>query len=162
MRVRVKPRDSDERPTPLGVKVRYALAMAAFFVVAIGTTIAIRNTKELQDQAATQSQFNQQLLQGCQRQNVLRRSDNNAHYGDYVVFSFVAKRFLVPTPTETPAQKKITNDFASALHQAVADASWTPPTDCRRAVSLQGPKYSSPPPVSFTTRLPPSSALPSR
>lgn len=177
MRVRINPRDEsrEDPPTPVGVKVRYALVMAAFFVVAVGATIAIRNTKELSDQAASQTQLRrtqaqlervealqaQQLLQGCQRQNVLRRSDNNAHYGDFVVFSFVAQRFLVPTPTETPAQKKVTSDFAGALNQAVKDASWTPPTDCERAVSQQGVKYSSPAPVAFTTRLPPASALPS-
>jgi hypothetical protein len=176
VRVRVNPRDEsrEDPPTPVGVKVRYALAMAAFFVVAVGATIAIRNTKELQDQAASQAQLRrteaqlervealqaQQLLQGCQRQNVLRRSDNNAHYGDYVVFSFVAKRFLVPTPTETPVQKRITNDFAGKLHLAVADASWTPPTDCKLAVGTQGVKYRSPSSVLFTTRLPPASALP--
>lgn len=162
VRVRVNPPGDDEKRalTPLGVKVRYAIAMAAFFIVAIGTAVAIRNTQQLQSQAATQAQFHQQLLQSCTQENTVRRSDNNAHYGDFVVFSFVAKRFLVPTPTETPAQKKITNEFAGALQHAVTDATWTPPTDCRLAVGTQGLKYTSPAPVAFTTRLPPPSALP--
>lgn len=140
-----------------------ALSVAVLILIVLTTLMFLR----IQDQAASQAQFRQvealqakQLLQGCQRQNVLRLSDNNAHYGDFVVFSFVDKRFLVPTPTETPAQKHITDEFAGALNQAVHDASWTPPTDCQRAVSKQGPNYTSPPSVPFTTRLPPASALP--
>lgn len=170
-------------PDPIGAALKpivtwcvtnTAICLLTIAVAGWGFVVALGDSTTIEHQSASQSQLKRtqaqlarvealqtkQLLQGCQRQNALRLSDNNAHFGDYVVFSFVAKRFLVPTPTETSAQKKVTDQFAGKLQLAVADSSWTPPTDCKRAVSRKGSSYTSPPAVPFTTRLPPPSALP--
>lgn len=101
------------------------------------------------------------VLHSCQAADVKTRSDNNAHLSDYVVFSFVNKRFLVPTHTETAAQKATTAQFAASLQAAVTDASWTPVTDCKKAVE-DGTSYRSPASVAFTTQSPPPQDLPPR
>lgn len=144
--------DRREKPS-LGVRIRYGIAIVAAGIACYFAWHALD---------ASQGQIRRVLMQSCQRGDTKTRSDNNAHLGDYVVFSFVAARFLVPTHTETTKQKSITSAFASKLHAAVANSSWTPVTDCRRAVSEQGASYKSPVPVLFTTRLPPASALPKR
>lgn len=165
-------------PDPIGAALKpivtwcvtnTAICLLTIAVASWGFVISLGDSTTIEHQSATQAQLArveglqaQQLLQGCHRANALRLSDNNAHLGDYVVFSFVAKRFLVPTPTETPAQKKVTSQFAGKLQLAVADSSWTPPTDCKRAVGREGASYTAPPAVLFTTRLPPPSALPPR
>lgn len=144
--------DRREKPS-LGVRIRYGIAIVAAGLACYFAWHAL---------STSEAQIRRVLLQSCQRGDTKTRSDNNAHLGDYVVFSFVAARFLTPTHTETAAQKAITKTFAGKLHAAVADSSWTPVTDCRRAVSEQGASYKSPVPVAFTTRLPPASALPLR
>ena len=90
-----------------------------------------------------------QQLHTCERDNVQRAEDNASHYADYHVDSFVVQRFTVPTKTETPTQKRITAEFASTLHQAVAAKSWVPLTDCSAAVVVSGAAYKAPQPISF-------------
>lgn len=143
-----------------GTLWRLVLGLAVALIALMGLMLLM--FLRLGSQAATQAQIHRVELASCGRENTLRRADNNAHFGDYVVFSFVVKRFTAPTKTETAAQKKITQEFGSALNKAVAYSSWTPPTKCTLAVNEQGAKYTSPAPVSFSTRLPPASALPAR
>lgn len=135
------------------------LLLSGFMMLGVALLAVIVLVIFLVSQLGSQTQRVE--LAACQRENTKTRSDNNAHLGDYVVFSFVAARFLTPTHTETAAQKQITNEFAGKLHSAVTDSSWTPVTDCRRAVS-EGVNYTSPVSVAFTTRLPPPPALPAR
>jgi hypothetical protein len=64
------------------------------------TTIAV---VKLVNQAASQKQLQHIQTDSCQ------------------VFRFVADRFLVPNKAETPAQMKITAQFAGKLQKVVAD-----------------------------------------
>lgn len=165
MRVRIGAKDNTEErvrdgvrvdrqnKVPLGVRVRYGIAIIVSLIAAYAAWHAL---------SVWRAQIQRVESQSCQRENTKTRTDNNAHLGDYVVFSFVAARFLVPTHTETATQKAITREFAGKLHGAVSDSSWTPVTDCWRAVSEQGASYRSPVPVAFTTRLPPPFDLPQR
>lgn len=97
-----------------------------------------------------------QALHACERANVQRAEDNASHYADFHVDSFVVQRFTVPTKTETAAQKRITAEFASTLHQAVAAKSWVPLTNCQASA---GSAYKAPQPISFSAGLPLLSAL---
>lgn len=109
--------------------------------------------------AASETQLDHSLIEACQRGNILRIQNNVSYYADFVVFSFVNKRFLIPTKTETPAQKAITNEFAAKLRDAVRKETWTAPTDCTKAINEKGVAYRAPRPVPFYKRLPPKSAL---
>lgn len=151
-------------PTSSRTLLRAVIMLAAAIVILTGlTTVTI---VRLVDQSASQASLGKveaaqerSLVEGCQRLNVLRVSDNQAHYNDFVVFSFVEERFTVPTKTETPAQKKITSEFTAKLKESVTSSTWTPVTDCTQAVNEHGAAYLAPKPVAFSKRLPPPSAL---
>jgi hypothetical protein len=75
------------------------LAVALLAVIVLVTVGYIR----LGNEAASQSQLRRVQADSCP------------------VFQFVAARFLVPTKTETAAQKQITAQFAGRLQRVVAD-----------------------------------------
>jgi hypothetical protein len=108
---------------------------------------------------AQQARQQAQLVEGCVRLNVQRATANWSYASDYTVFSFVVRRFLAPTRTETRAQKRITRAFALALRDAVRAKEWTPLTDCAQAVAASGISYQVPAPIPFVKRRPPGSAL---
>jgi len=154
----------DRRPTSSKTLLRAVIMLAASILVltALTTVTIVR----LVDQAASQSQIEhverlqaQQILESCHRENVLRQEDNASHYADFVVDSFVEKRFSKPTPTETAAQRRVTAEFADRLNRAIAEKSWTPVTNCARAVNTRGVAYRAPAPIPFQRQLPPPSAL---
>lgn len=99
------------------------------------------------------------LLQGCIRSNLTRASDNASHQSDYSIDSFVLARFLIPNPSETPEQKRITSAFKARLLLAVTLKRWTPLTDCVVAIGKFGSAYKAPQPVPFSKKQPPASAL---
>lgn len=106
--------------------------------------------------AVHQTQLSAALVSACQYINTQSVEENNSRLADFHVDGFVAARFLVPTPTETPAQKVITSEFGSALKKAVASKSWSPLTNCSTAANG---RFVVPPAIPFSKELPPPAAL---
>lgn len=108
----------------------------------------------------------QSLVEGCQRLNQVRQSDNTAHLGTYTLFQFVLGAQGSPAEQQaeaaqhlTPAQKALVAEEITHIKSTTAAQSWTPLTNCKQTVAQHGVNYKLPPPISFTTKLPPSSAL---
>lgn len=100
------------------------------------------------------------LIEGCQRLNQLRASDNVAHLGNFILFeSVIGLSKLPPQQPETAQQRSVGKAFLVKLERAAKAQSWTPMSDCQQTIQQQGANYQLPPPVSFETHLPPSSAL---
>lgn len=134
----------------------FALGLAILVVivlVTVGLDLALSNIQ------SNQAQQHAQLVSGCIRSNITRAEDNSSHYVDFEVDSFIVARFLKPTKTETPAQKKITAQFSSILKSAVAAKGWTPLTNCAAAIGHAGARYQPALPIPFTKQHPPASAL---
>lgn len=70
------------------------------------------------------------LIHQCIATNVTRAIDNSSHAADYNVFLFIEQRFLIPTKTETAAQKAVTALFAARLRGSLASKTWMPLTNC--------------------------------
>ena len=101
-----------------------------------------------------------QIVEGCQRLNILRAEDNRSHYADYRVFSLVYRETLVARSLyRTPQEKAYFLAFTREMRGAIADKTWTPLTDCTQAVNAHGAAYPPPNPIPFNTRLPSADAL---
>lgn len=141
----------------------FALGLAILVVivlVTVGLDLALASIQSNQAQLQRQQrQQHAQLVAGCERSNITRAEDNASHYADYEVDSFVVARFLKATPTETAAQKQITNAFSKTLRGAVDAKEWTPLTNCAEAIGQAGARYQAALPIPFTNRRPPASAL---
>src|SRR5581483_12474813 len=105
-----------EPATGLLVVTAIALIIVIALVIVFGRT------------AVTRLNHQEQLT--CQRLNITRSTDNQAHLNDYLLYQFVTKRFLITTPTETPAQKRVTQQFGAVLKVGLREANWTPLVDC--------------------------------
>lgn len=116
-------------------------------------------TRAVNTSKKTSVRLRVQQQQGCERANVQRALANSSYAAQYTIDDFVVRRFLVPTKTETGAQRRITSEFAPALKEAVKEQKWTRLTNCVLALSQNGPYYKAPEPVSFSVSSPPPSAL---
>lgn len=96
--------------------------IVALVLTMIIIMVAIKN--------AENKAVNQALTNQCKVTNVTRTLDNISHLDDYNVDRFIAKRFLVPTKTTTPAQLAITKEAKPQVEKAVADKFWSSLSDC--------------------------------
>lgn len=92
-----------------------------------------------------------QLLAGCARLNIRQAEDNKSHLADYRVFRVVYTESVAAEGTRrlTKAEKAQEHAFLVELNSSVLAKSWTPLTDCRRAISTQGAKYITPVAIHF-------------
>lgn len=157
------------------VPVAAALALVCFGVFAWLATTASRNAKQTARQLLVeerlvrtqQQQLGSQylfLIESCARLNIVRAEDNASHYADYEIDSVVYKLTKARVPQQTPEQRRATAQFLAPLVRALKIKTWTPLTDCRRAVNRNGARYRPPAPVPFIDKrnhvhLPPQSAM---
>ena len=105
-----------------------------------------------------QLQQHQQLVQGCERLNILRATANASSQASYDIDSlfFAAVRANHP---KTRKQRRLTRKFLRIEATALRTMAWTPLTDCVNAVNTQGSAYKPPLPIPFAKQRPPASAL---
>lgn len=114
-----------------------------------------------QEQAAEARKLNNQqsaLIQACNRLNQVRKSDNTAHEGSFILFkTVIALSALSPPPP--PAERHSSHVFLTQLRNAEKAQSWTPIQNCKQVIAQQGANFKIPEPIAFVDELPPASAL---
>lgn len=102
-------------------------------------------------------------VESCRRLNILRVEDNVSHGADYDVdrFVLVAQQAALRAgiPNATPQQIEFERHFTAPLTHAVKSKTWTPRTECAKAVNRHGSRFRAPRPVPFSRRPPPYSAM---
>ena len=137
-----------------GLSVILVLAGVAIFLFSWGLS------KQQSHVAQIVAAQHTQIVEGCQRLNILRAEDNRSHFADYRVFSLVYRETLVARALyRTPQEKAYFVAFTREMRGAIADKTWTPLTDCTQAVNAHGGAYKPPNPIPFEVRMPPASAL---
>lgn len=102
------------------------------------------------------------IVESCVRLNIARAEDNISHYADYkidkIFYTLTLRQEARIHPTG--AQKQAYDQFLVPITEAIHAKSWTPLTDCTKAVNKNGARYKPPQPVHFLSktgkeRLPP-------
>lgn len=163
------------------IKRYISLPLVGFAILAGGTAYAVDRVHTISQQglirneqklSSEQSRQHEQLIQTCIRINQLRASDNSSHYADYISmkqqigFTELSQKSDYVALNKLHIDKKVLKvalqqsraTLATERH-AIKDKSWTPLTNCTKAIADEGSYYPSPPPVYFVQKLPPKSAL---
>lgn len=150
------PRASDRRELVIAFITFVLILAMSLWVHTQGAALQREQRQLLSQKRAVGNEF-EFLTESCKRLDILRASDNLSHAADFRVFTAVLDGYKHSTSRST-----VQRAFVSQLRTAIADKTWTPLTDCSKAVNLQGVAYRAHHSVRFIDRFPPESDLHAR